>query len=162
MYTKQDLINKLINNNKSVNFETIYCSLTNWNIEPDYIDENNIEHYNDTSMQKLVHAMDLKKQGKSDCEINSMINNFKTNTDSYINNENISQLADLIVDRISGKLNINEILDAAKLKRDNEILAHQIENLIKNNENLTSKVNFLEKDYSKFKQIYGPVYIKLF
>lgn len=159
MYTKQDLINRLINENKTIDFDTIYCSLTNWSINPIYTDENNLEHYDDAAIQKLNTAIELKNQGKSDLEINSIINNSQEDSDKSLNEQTFEQIAELIAKKVSDNI-YNPLMNSAKLKRDNEIMAQQIEKLIKNNEKLTSKINSLEQENSKFKQIYGPVYIK--
>lgn len=79
-----------------------------------------------------------------------------------MDNENINQLSELIVDKISEnvKNNIDNLLNSAKLKRDNEILALQIEKLMTDNKNLAEKLELAENNITKFKQIYGLFYIK--
>ncbi len=47
-----------------------------------------------------------------------------------------------------------------KLIRDNEILSNQVKKLLEENKKLISRVNFLQQENTKFKHIFGSVFMK--
>jgi len=86
-----------------------------------------------------------------------------------ITNQTLTLLAESIAEKISKDLtqklnenNINQpIIDMGKLKRDNEILAGQIEKLLEENKKLTETINILLEERDSFKKIYGSFYMKI-
>lgn len=85
-----------------------------------------------------------------------------------ITTQTLAVLADSIAQKISNdiasrvKENIinNSSEDIDKLRKDNEILAAQIEKLLDENKQLMEKINSLAQNNSKFKQIFGSFYMK--
>lgn len=85
-----------------------------------------------------------------------------------ITTQTLSLLAESIAQKISTDITnrVNEsellkpVLDNGKLKRDNEILATQVEKLLEENKKLVSRVNFLQQENAKFKHLVGNVYMK--
>jgi hypothetical protein len=82
--------------------------------------------------------------------------------------QTLALLADSIAQKISGEIsdkikdsNVFEpIADSAKIKRDNEILAKQVEKLLEENKKLIARNAFLQAESSKFKHIFGNWYMK--
>lgn len=74
-------------------------------------------------------------------------------------------IAQKISNDIAGKIKEGNILqpamDIGKLKRDNEILATQIEKIIEENKKLNIKINQLLQEKDKFKKAFGSFYIKV-
>ncbi|OGI23308.1 MAG: hypothetical protein A2255_09605 [Candidatus Melainabacteria bacterium RIFOXYA2_FULL_32_9] len=65
-----------------------------------------------------------------------------------------------IADKIKDGDIIQPAMDFGKLRRDNEILAKQVEKLIEENKKLSTRVNLLLQEKAKFKQAFGSFYIK--
>jgi hypothetical protein len=73
-------------------------------------------------------------------------------------------IAQKITNDIAGKVRdtniFNSAIDAGKLTRDNEILSGQVKKLLGENHKLISRINFLQQENTKFKHIFGSMYIK--
>jgi hypothetical protein len=74
MYTKEDLKEKLNNNNRNVDIDTVTDYLRRWHIDPVYEDENQVEYYDELTIAKLNQGIILKEQDNSDEEIIRIIN----------------------------------------------------------------------------------------
>ncbi|EKE02800.1 MAG: hypothetical protein ACD_20C00330G0014 [uncultured bacterium] len=75
--------------------------------------------------------------------------------------ESIAQkISNDIADKIKDGGIIQPVMDIGKLKRDNEILAKQVEKLIEENKKISSRVNLLLQEKAKFKKAFGSFYIK--
>lgn len=75
--------------------------------------------------------------------------------------ESIAQrISNDIADKIKDGDIIQPVMDIGKLKRDNEILAKQVEKLIEENKKISLRVNLLLQEKSKFKKAFGSFYIK--
>ncbi|MCK7515973.1 MAG: hypothetical protein MZV70_76405 [Desulfobacterales bacterium] len=85
-----------------------------------------------------------------------------------VTNQTLNMLADSIVQKISidlaDKLVKNNFMsstfDAAKLQRDNEILASQVAQLLEENKKLLAQNKALFEENNKFKNVFGHFYIK--
>lgn len=85
-----------------------------------------------------------------------------------ITTQTLSLLAESIAQKISNDITtkvresefLKPVLDNGKLKRDNEILAGQVDKLLDENKKLLSRINFLQQENVKFKHLVGNVYIK--
>ena len=73
MYTKEQLRQKLEDNNFSLDIELVEVYLKDWKIDPVYEDENQIEYFDDLTISKLIQGIILKKQGKNDNDIQNIV-----------------------------------------------------------------------------------------
>lgn len=197
MLTKEDLKEKIENNNRSIDIESLENYLKNWRIDPVYEDENGVEYFDDLAIAKLNQGIILKEQERTEEEILYILhkeikmpvdnpvtvspsNKTKIQPRKYSNNgklknvtvdltsQTLVMLAESIAQKISDDINIkikdNDILqsalDSGKLRRDNEILAAQVEKLLEENKKLSSQIGFLLQEKAKFKKAFGSFYIK--
>lgn len=190
MHTKQHVIESLKEEHYILDNERFQEYVKLWKIDPVFEDEDGIEYFDDLSISKLKQGIDLKNKGKNDLEIISHLNRelsqksegslVATGDDKIqikeglsnvtvdITNQTLNLLAESIAQKIT--LDITEkvkdtdffkpVMNNGKLKRDNEVLAKQVEKLIEENKKLISRNNFLQQEYGKFKHILGNVYIK--
>ncbi len=85
-----------------------------------------------------------------------------------ITSETLSLLAESVAQKITGEITeklknsdlFEPIMDSAKLKRDNEILSKQVEQLIEENKKLIVRNNMLQKENAKFRHLVGNLYVK--
>ena len=184
MFTKEQLLEK-INNPGMSTPDDIKAFLKSCRIDPIYEDENNNEYYDEMTISKLKHALKLKEQGKNDEEISFIVNNgimnpittpLARNTQvNALNNvtldvtsQTLSMLAESIAQKITGEITeklrgsdiFEPVMDSAKLKRDNEVLSRQVEQLLEENKKLITRNNILQKENSKFRHLVGQLYIK--
>jgi hypothetical protein len=145
MYTKQELINKFISKSKeNVDFDIIYSSFSSQEIKPSLIDEKNIEYFDEEAFEMLKQIISKEKEDKQALTID---------------NKSLNFFAELISKKVSNEI-LEQIIESAKLKRDNELLSIQLKNIIEENSLLISKIKKNEDETAKYKQIYGFIYIK--
>jgi len=85
-----------------------------------------------------------------------------------VTSETLSLLAESVAQKITGEITeklrnsdfFEPIKDSAKLKRDNEILSKQVEQLIEENKKLIVRNNMLQKENAKFRHLVGNLYVK--
>lgn len=85
-----------------------------------------------------------------------------------ITTQTLSLLAESVAKKITNEIavkikesNVFEpIIDSAKIKRDNEILANQIETLLEENKKLISRNILLQGENAKFKHLFGAWYLR--
>lgn len=85
------------------------------------------------------------------------------------NQKAITDLSDKIAVKVSKDLLnyfehnplLEKLLDVGKLKRDNELLSQQVNELIGENNMLSTKNKHLEERVSGYKKLFGRIYIKL-
>ena len=193
MYTKLQIQQKLTKKGHDIDIDSVKKYLKSWKIDPLYEDEAKEEYFDEQSVLELEEGINLKKQGKNDREIISVINKevassanvpvdikatveTNGNTESKelrnvtvdITSQTLALLAESIAQKITTDITdrfkeedfIKPILDAAKLKRDNEIMADQVAQLLEENRRLVSKVTSLQEN-SKFKPIFSSLYMKI-
>jgi hypothetical protein len=191
MYTKKEINNKLIENNCFIDEKTLESFLKRWKIEAIYEDEENCEYFDDLSIAKIKKGLALKAEGKSDIDIYMELNSEKKFLPEKVNpvvhiennyegaelkkitlditNQTLTVLAETIAHKItsdiSDHLKDSDLLKSANdlggMKRDNEILAKQVEKLIEENKNQAQKINELKTENDKFKPLFGSVYMKI-
>ncbi len=85
-----------------------------------------------------------------------------------VTSQTLSLLAESIAQKITGEITrkiksediFQPVMDSAKVHRDNEILAKQVEQLLEENKKIISRNNMLQNENSKFKHLVGNLYIK--
>lgn len=188
MYTLEQLIEKLDEDNRSLDQEIVSGYLKNWKIDPVYEDEKNIEYFDDLAILKLNQGIELKNQGKNEEEILATTNNeiysainapairqteiqssdgFKkvtiditTQTLSLLAESIAQKISDNITDKVKDADIFKPVMNSGKLTRDNEILAQQVEKLVDENKKLISRVSFLQQENAKFKHFVANMYFK--
>lgn len=190
MYTAEQLKEKIEDNSHFIDIEEINVCIKTWRIDPVYEDDDNIEYFDDLAASKLNQGIILKENGKSDEEIMLILNKGIINSSNMptirhsavqsrestdfkkvtvdITTQTLALLAESIAQKITNDIaskvrdtNIfNSAVDAGKLTRDNEILSGQVKKLLNENQKLISRINFLQQENTKFKHIFGSMYIK--
>jgi len=74
MYTLEQLIDKIEENNYFFDINEINYYLKNWRIDPVYEDDEGIEYFDDLAVSKLNQGIILKGNGKNDEEIMLILN----------------------------------------------------------------------------------------
>ena len=85
-----------------------------------------------------------------------------------VTSQTLSLLAESIAHKITGEITdkiknsdiFEPVMDSAKIKRDNEILSKQVEQLLEENKKLITRNNMLQKENAKFRHLVGNLYIK--
>jgi len=85
-----------------------------------------------------------------------------------ITTQTLSLLAESVAQKITSEIayKFNEskvfepIIDSAKIKRDNEILARQVEKLLEENKKLITRNILLQGENAKFKHMFGNFYVR--
>lgn len=85
-----------------------------------------------------------------------------------VTSQTLSMLAESIAQKITGEITdkikhsdiFEPVMDSAKLKRDNEILSKQVEQLLEENKKLIARNNMLQKENAKFRHFVGNLYMK--
>lgn len=85
-----------------------------------------------------------------------------------VTSQTLSLLAESIAQKITGEITqkiksedvFQPVMDSAKVHRDNEILAKQVEQLLEENKKLIARNNMLQKENAKFKHLVGNLYMK--
>ncbi|NLF82664.1 MAG: hypothetical protein GX568_01600 [Candidatus Gastranaerophilales bacterium] len=85
-----------------------------------------------------------------------------------VTTQTLSLLAESIAQKITGEIAdrirndefLKPVMDTARLNRDNEILAKQVEKLLEENKKLITRNNTLLKENAKFRHVFSNWYIK--
>ena len=85
-----------------------------------------------------------------------------------VTSQTLSLLAESIAQKITGEITdkiknddiFQPVMDSAKIQRDNEILAKQVEKLLEENKKLITRNNLIQKENAKFRHLVGNLYVK--
>ena len=85
-----------------------------------------------------------------------------------VTSQTLSMLAESIAQKITGEITdklknsdiFQPVMDSAKIKRDNEILSQQVDQLLEENKKLLQRNSLLQKENSKFRHLVGQLYVK--
>lgn len=85
-----------------------------------------------------------------------------------VTSQTLSLLAESIAQKITGEITdriknsdlFEPVMESAKVKRDNEVLSRQVEQLLEENKKLIARNNMLQKENAKFRHLVGHLYIK--
>lgn len=85
-----------------------------------------------------------------------------------VTTQTLSLLAESIAQKITGEIAdrirndefLKPVMDTARLSRDNEILAKQVEKLLEENKKLIMRNNTLLKENAKFRHVFSNWYVK--
>lgn len=188
MYTVEQLRENLEKENISITTEEVSSLLKGWRIDPVYEDEDKVEYFDELAIQKLRKGITLKNEGKPSEEILSIVHDGIINPINApavkpasvqlggeikritvdITTQTLALLAESIAQKISDNITtkvkeadiFKPVLNTGKLTRDNEILSKQVEKLLEENKKLISRVNFLQQENTKFKHLFGAIYMK--
>ncbi|HSA07077.1 MAG TPA: hypothetical protein P5556_07835 [Candidatus Gastranaerophilales bacterium] len=85
-----------------------------------------------------------------------------------VTSQTLSLLAESIAQKITAEITekikhddiFQPVMESAKVQRDNEILAKQVEKLLEENKKIIARNNMLQKENAKFRHLVGNLYIK--
>ena len=100
------------------------------------------------------------KQNHPSIDLNKVTVDITAQTLSLLAESVAQKITNEITDKIKGSNVFEPIIDSAKTKRDNEILAKQIERLLEENKKLISRNILLQGENAKFKHMFGNWYIR--
>lgn len=173
MYTTEQLKSQLSKKGYYQSTSEIKDFLKALRIEAIYEDEKGEEYYDEYAMSKLEERfiektaiINTTASAPESKQVFEGANLTKVNLD--ITNQTLAVIADSIATKVTQEITehlknhdfMDAAMDAGSKKRDNEILAKQVEKLIEENTRLISKVNTLQKDLEGYKPIFGNFYIK--
>lgn len=172
MYNKKD-IEKILNEfNYFIDESTLSNFIKNWKIDPIYEDEDGVEFFDNLSIVKIKKGISLKSQGYTNDQIVHHVKKILEEkseekkelpglaTASELKNLTIdvtSQTLQMLADAVAAKITteikeelknpefIKQLLEDGSLKKDNENLTKQVEELTEDNKKLAKRVEDLEK-----------------
>ena len=100
------------------------------------------------------------KQNHPIVDLNKVTVDITTQTLSLLAESVAKKITNEIADKIKQSNVFEPIIDAAKIKRDNEILANQVESLLEENKKLITRNILLQGENAKFKHVFGTWYIR--
>ena len=216
MFSKDEIIRLLNDDDNFVDSFILDAFIKNWKIEAIYEDENGIEFYDEAAFQKIKAALVNKpevKEENNEPEINIIEHEeivqdvapvepeleteviqkeqayvqpvepeIVTSTEVAqkieisdtknftldITNQTLNLLAKSIADKITGDisqyLKTNDLLDetfnAGSYKKDNEMLAAKLNELLEDNKILIKRIQELEEENDSFVNVFANIYIK--
>lgn len=172
MYNKRDILKELNEYNYFIDELTLNSFVKSWKIDPIYEDEDGVEFFDNLSLIKLKKGISLKSQGYSNEDIVPRISRIladnldkkdlptRTFTGEGLQNvtidvtkQTLEMLADAVAEKITADIKeqvknsefVQQLLQDGSLKKDNEILAQQVEELTDDNRQLAQRIDELEK-----------------
>lgn len=118
------------------------------------------EVMNHIKVPELKHTEIASMDNMTGSEIKKLTVDVTSHTISVLADTLSQKISKDIADKLQSSDLLEPILEAGKLRRDNEVLAAQIERLLEENKKLISKVNYLKKENAKFTHLFGTLYIK--
>jgi len=100
------------------------------------------------------------KQNHPIVDLNKVTVDITTQTLSLLAESVAKKITNEIADKIKQSNVFEPIIDAAKIKRDNEILANQVESLLEENKKLITRNILLQGENAKFKHVFGNFYTR--
>lgn len=166
MYNKNDILKNLVEYNYFIDETTLSNFIKNWKIDAIYEDEHGVEFFDNLSIIKLKKGISLKSQGytneqivyhigkiaeeklpvkkeKKEVEAADLQGELK-NLTIDITGQTLQMLADAVASKITSDIK-TQLLQDGSMKKDNETLTKQVEELTVDNKKLAQRVEELEK-----------------
>jgi len=93
-------------------------------------------------------------------DLNKVTVDITTQTLSLLAESVAQKITSEIADKFKESKVFEPIMDSAKIKRDNEILAKQVEMLLEENKKLITRNVLLQGENAKFKHMFGNFYVR--
>ena len=113
-----------------------------------------------TALSEVRHTELQSMDNHDDGEFKQVTVDITSHTISALSDSISKKISDDISDKIFASDFFSDFMEYAKLKRDNEILASQVKNLLEENQELKSKLNEADNERKQYKLLFGSVYIK--
>lgn len=166
MYNKNDILKNLVEYNYFIDETTLSNFIKNWKIDAIYEDEDGVEFFDNLSIIKLKKGISLKSQGytneqivyhiskiaeeklpvkkeKKEVELGDIQGELK-NLTIDITGQTLQMLADAVASKITSDIK-TQLLQDGSIKKENETLTKQVEELTADNKKLAQRVEELEK-----------------
>lgn len=112
------------------------------------------------SVPAIKQAQIQTKPNHPDLDLNKVTLDITAQTLALLADSIAKKISVEISDKIKESNVFEPIVDSTKIKRDNEILAKQIERLLDENKKLIARNNFLQNENARFKHLFGTWYIR--
>jgi len=185
MLDKNTILKDLYSENYYIDKNSLDDFIKEWKIDPVFEDENKIDFYDDLSVLRIKKGINLKAQGYNNEQIIQKISKIEQkalevpevqeeNTITYtpktpelrnitldVTSQTLHMLAEAVAKKISEDIKNSDmtksLIEAGGYKRDNEILAKQVQELLEHNKELTTRIEQLESHSSKrfWKRFWG-------
>jgi len=100
------------------------------------------------------------KQNHPTVDLNKVTVDITTQTLALLAESVAQKITNEIADKFKESKVFEPLMDSAKIKRDNEILAKQVEMLLEENKKLITRNVLLQSENAKFKHIFGNFYTR--
>ena len=100
------------------------------------------------------------KSNHPNIDLNKVTVDITTQTLSLLAESVAQKITSEIADKFKESKVFEPIIDSAKIKRDNEILARQVETMLEENKKLIARNILLQSENAKFKHMFGLWYIR--
>ncbi len=117
---------------------------------------------NNTPVNSLI-AKQIQIQTKPNhpaVDLNKVTVDITTQTLALLAESVAQKITNEIADKFKESKVFEPIIDHTKIKRDNEILAKQVEMLLEENKKLVARNTLLQGENAKFKHVFGNFYIR--
>jgi len=113
-----------------------------------------------SNMPTVKQAQIRTKQNQPFVDLNKVTVDITTQTLSLLAESIAQKITSEITDKFKKSKVFEPIMDSAKIKRDNEILAKQIELLLEENKKLVERNALLQSENAKFKHLFSNWYVR--
>jgi len=189
MYSKKDILKELNDYNYFIDELTLNSFVKSWKIDPIYEDEDGVEFFDNLSLIKLKKGISLKSQGYANEDIVPRVTKILTenltpkdlptrtftgeglqNVTIDVTKQTLEMLADAVAEKITADIKeqvknsefVQQLLQDGSLKKDNEHLSLQVEELTEDNKKMAQRIDKLEKikkvsfiNFDFFKQFFN-------
>lgn len=173
MYNKKDIVKVLGEYNYFIDEVTLDSFIKNWKLDAIYEDEDGVEFFDNLAIVKLKKGISLKSQGyaneqivfhlgklleektspKEEVALQKATAGELQNVTLDVTHQTLQMLAEAVADKITSGIKeqlkssdlVQQLLGDGSLKKDNEVLAKQVEELQDDNKKLAQRVEELEK-----------------
>lgn len=181
MYTKEDILKKLNAENYYIDINALETFIEEWQIDAIYENTDKVEFYDDAAIVKIRKGISLKSQGYNKEQIAYRLNKTFTdlvpseseevesvgetpsesrNVTLNVTNQTLQMLAEAVAQKITVDIKnhidssqfAETLVKAGEYKKDNEILATQIKELLEDNKTLAKRIETLEEKKKNFWQ----------
>jgi len=118
------------------------------------------EVMNHIKLSELKHTEIASMDNMNGAEIKKLTVDVTSHTISVLADTLAQKISKDITDKLQSSDLLEPILESGKLRRDNEVLAAQIEKLLEENKKLISKINYLQRENAKYTHLFGTLYVK--
>jgi len=168
MFDKDSILKSLYAENYYIDKNSLNEFITSWKIDPVY-EEDSVDYYDDLSVMRIKKGINLKAQGFTDDQIISKIGKMELPTEVVpaepeqkelpkppelknitldVTTQTLQMLAESVAKKITEDIKntdmASKLIEAGGYKRDSEVLAKQVKELLDDNRKLSERIDKLE------------------